>query len=121
MLEKRKIDKLKTELRNVGQVLRVLGANLYDLNVIATELGETQTSFYKEERTEEELMKVVATVYEEWLILTYGVTNMSHPHKRDAKPLPITRTAEFEDLLNFEQGPFILATRRIIEAIGRRK
>ena len=117
MLEKHKTDNLKMELKALLQALRVMGAGLYDMNVIITELAETQTSFYSEERTEEQLMKVAATVYEEWLIWTYGATDMGYLLKMKVKPLPVSKTAEFEDLLNSEKAPFILAARRIIEAI----
>ena len=98
--EKRKTDNLKMELKAMGQAL-----------------AETPTSFYSEERTEELLMKVAATVYEEWLIWTYGATDMSSLLKMDVKPLPVSKTAEFKDLLNSEKAPFILAAGRIIEAI----
>ena len=84
-------------------------------------LAETQTSFYSEERTEEPLMEVAATVYEEWLIWTYGATDMSYLLKMDVKPLPVSKTGEFKDLLNSEKAPFILAARRIIEVIGHIK
>lgn len=39
MLEKRKINKLKRELKAIKQALRVAGAGLYDMNVITTELA----------------------------------------------------------------------------------
>ena len=104
MLEKRKIDNLKMELKVMWEALT-----------------EMQTSFYFEERTEEPLMKVAATVYEEWLIWTYGATEMSYLLKMDVKPLPVSKTAEFEDLLNSEKAPFILAARRILEAMGHMK
>jgi hypothetical protein len=121
MLEKRKIDNLKWKLKAMGQAQRVMAAGLYDMNVIVTELDETQTSFYSEERTEEQLMEVAATVYEEWLIWTYGATEMSYLLKMDVKPLSVSRTTEFKELLNFEKAPFILAAKRILEVIGRMK
>jgi hypothetical protein len=115
------LDNLKWKLKAMGQAQRVMAAGLYDMNVIVTELDETQTSFYSEERTEEQLMEVAATVYEEWLIWTYGATEMSYLLKMDVKPLSVSRTTEFKELLNFEKAPFILAAKRILEVIGRMK
>jgi hypothetical protein len=98
-----------------------MAVGLYDMNAITTELAETQTSFYSEERTKEQLMEVAVTVYEEWLIWTYWATDMSYLLKMDVKPLPIAESAEFKDLLEDEKAPFILAAKRILEVIGHIK
>ena len=111
MLEKRRIDNLEMELK----------ADLYDMNVIMTELVEMQTRFYSKERTEEQLMKVAAIVYEEWLIWTYGATDMSYLLKTEVRPSPIEKTGEFEELSKIEKAPFILAAKRITEAMERMK
>ena len=114
MLDKRKMYRLKRDLKAIGQAF-------IRLNVISQKIAETQTGVYAEERPKEPVIAVATTIYEEWLIWTYGATDMSYLLYTDVRPLPIAGTAEFEDLSEEQKAPFILAAKRIVEAIGRTK